>query len=231
MGWPAAVVFDFDGVIADSEPLHLRAFQRVLAEYGATLTPEDYDRHFLGYNDEDGFAAMAERYAIALDDRGVEPLVERKVALMPELLRAPDVLFSGAAESVRRFAQAVPLAIASGAKRPEIELVLDAQGLAGYFHAIVASGETARSKPWPDPYRAAVARLVELGVVAADLAPTRIVAIEDSIWGIESAQAAGLRCVAVATSYPPEKLTVADLVVRQLDDLTIDDLGRLVGAA
>ncbi len=230
MALPAAIVLDFDGVIANSEPLHLQAFQRVLAEGGVRLPAGDYEQYFLGYNDEDGFAAMAERYGLALDERGVAALVARKVALMPELLRAPDVLFPGAAEAVRRFAQTVPLAIASGAKRPEIELVLDAQGLAGYFHAIVASGETPRSKPAPDPYRAAVAHLVELGLVRPEDAPARVVAIEDSTWGIESALAAGLRCVAVTTSYRADALAGADLVVHRLDELTLDDLGRLVEA-
>jgi beta-phosphoglucomutase-like phosphatase (HAD superfamily) len=226
---PAAIVFDFDGVIANTEPLHLRAFQQVLADAGVDLTAEEYYSRYLGYDD----TAMVEQIAI---DRGFElsaderhALLQRKATLMPLLLRSPDVLFEGAAECVRRLAAATPLAIASGALRSEIELVLDAGGLRNCFACIVAAGETREGKPAPDPYQRVIELLAGAGLVAAhDGASRRSVAIEDSHWGIVSARAAGLWCVAVATSYPAEQLTDADLVFPSLDAVRLEALSALV---
>ena len=115
----------------------------------------------------------------------------------------------------------VPLAIASGALRGEIELILDASGLRASFPVIVAAGDAPSGKPAPDLYLAA------LGLLGADA--RRSVAVEDSVWGIESAHAAGMKVVAVATSYPPHRLTSADAVVTVFGDLTLalfDTLAR-----
>lgn len=225
----AAVVFDFDGVLADSEPLHFDGLRAALATRGLDVSKADYYAHFLGYNDEDALSAMAAHYGWRLTTSEVEGLVETKMAHMARLLASPGVMYPDAPDCVRRLSGQVALAIASGAKRQEIELVLDANALASAFHCIVASGETPRSKPSPDPYARAVALLQAGGVVppGADVA-RRCVAIEDSQWGLQSAKGAGLRCVAVTTSYPATELGEADLVVDTLAELTPERLARLV---
>jgi beta-phosphoglucomutase-like phosphatase (HAD superfamily) len=224
----AAVVFDFDGVLADSEPLHLQGLRAALATRGLDVPPADYYAHFLGFNDEDALASMAVHYGWSLTARDIAALVETKMNQMETLLTAPGVLFPEARACVRRFA-GVGLAIASGAKRQEIELVLEANALAGEFDCIVASGETEQSKPSPEPYARAVSLLQELGVVASgpDVA-RRCVAVEDSQWGLQSARGAGLCCVAVTTSYPAAVLADADLVIASLEELTPERLSRLV---
>jgi len=225
---PHAIVFDFDGVLIDSEPLHLRALQQVLAGHGIRLSAEDYYDRFLGYNDEDALRAIGAGYGLPFDEAEILDLANRKAALLPVLLSAPDLLFPGSADRVREFAKHRPVAIASGAKRHEIELVLSAAGLREHFPVIVASLETARSKPAPDPYARAVELLQMKGLVPASPgAAAGCVAIEDSLCGIESARAAGLKCVAVASSYDRIDLAMADLVVERLDDLTLSDLARL----
>jgi beta-phosphoglucomutase len=224
-----AVVFDFDGVLADSEPLHLRGFQAVLHRRGLAVPADDYYDRFLGYNDEDALVAMSEQYGWALSRADVQRIVAEKMKEMARLLASPAVLFAGAAACVRRLGARLPLAIASGAQRDEIELVLRANDLYSEFRAIVASGDTARSKPSPDPYARAVALLQTSGAVAdAPEVTARCVAIEDSQWGIQSAQAAGLRCVAITTSYPAAALEGADAVIDRLEELTIDRLEALV---
>lgn len=227
----AAVIFDFDGVLANSEPIHLDAFRAALATRGWDLPLRDYYDHFLGYNDEEAFAAMAARYAWPLDDRAIADLAQVKLQFTTQLLGQPGVLYPDAPACVRRLAGAVPLAIASGAKREEIELVLAAHGLREAFRAIVASGETAQSKPAPDPYVRAVERLQEDGALPrGNGVACRCVAIEDSRWGLLSAKQAGLRCVGVTTSYAAEELNVADFTIDRLEELTLERLDELAGA-
>jgi beta-phosphoglucomutase len=222
-----AVIFDFDGVIANSEPLHLRAFQAVLAEDGMELSPEDYYSRYLGYDDLGLFQRLGTDRNLAWHERHVAELVARKGVKLQELLHAGAVLFPGAAEFVRRAAAVVPIAIASGALRHEILEVVGGAGLGDLFATVVASGDTAESKPSPQPYRLAFERL--RARTGGQLQPSRTVAIEDSRWGLVSARGAGLRCVGVATSYSAGELPEAELVVGGLADLEVEMLDDLCG--
>ena len=225
---PYAIVFDFDGVLADTEPLHMRTAQLALAEIGVSLSEQDYYSRYLGYDDAGMVARISEDLGLGLDRAAARAVVARKAALMPEALRTHGVLFPGAAACVRRLHPDVPLAIASGALRSEIEQVLDAHGLAGSFRCIVAAGETVRSKPAPDPYARAIELLQAQGAIpASGLAARGAVAIEDSHWGLASARAAGLRCVGVTTSYAAPELSAADLVVATLDEIDLSGLSAL----
>jgi beta-phosphoglucomutase len=141
------------------------------------------------------------------------------------MLEAGSVLFPGAADFIRSAAAAVPIAIASGALRHEIDEIVEAAGLATFFSTIVASGDTPESKPSPAPYLLAFERLRER--FGRDLDPRRCVAIEDSRWGLVSAGGAGLRLVGVTNSYPAHELPEAELIVSGLDALTLPQLDRL----
>ena len=121
-------------------------------------------------------------------------------------------MYPGATACVERLAAEFPLGIASGAHRHEIEAILRAGGLDRYFRFIVASGETPNGKPAPDPYLRAAALH---GLPAA-----ACVAIEDSRWGISSAQTAGMACIGITHSYPAAELTDAETVVSRLDEIT-----------
>ena len=220
-----AIVFDFDGVIADSEPLHLRAFQHTLADEGHVLTAAEYYARYLGFDDVGAFRAFAEERGIAMSDADVGALVARKGVKLQQMMHAGGVLFPGALEFIQTAVAAVPIAIASGALRHEIEEILQAAGVAHLFSAVVASGDTPQSKPSPAPYRLAFERLRQVTGRALD--PGRCVAIEDSRWGLESARGAGLRCVGLTTSYPASELPGAELVVGGLSQLTLPALERL----
>jgi beta-phosphoglucomutase len=220
-----AIVFDFDGVIANSEPLHLQAFQQALATEGIELSAADYYSRYLGYDDVGAFAALASDRGIAMTDRRITELVALKGVKLQEMMHASSVLFPGALDFVQRAAAAVPIAIASGALRHEIDEIVTAAGIATLFTTIVASGDTPQSKPSPAPYALAFRRLREQ--TGRALEPRRCVAIEDSRWGLESAQGAGLRCVGVTNSYPAQELAGAELVVDGLKALTLPALDRL----
>jgi HAD superfamily hydrolase (TIGR01509 family) len=218
---PRAIVFDFDGVIADDEPLHLAAFQRALAADGITITREQYYARYLGFDDR---AAILQ----AFRDAGREPSPARlhdvmaaKAERFLELVRAGAPIFPGVPAFVRDAAGRVPLAIASGALRHEIELILGQAGLADCFAAIVSAEDVREGKPSPEGFLLALARL------PARPRAEQCLAIEDSQPGVEAARRAGMRCVAVTSSYPAEALGAADRVVGSLGELGWDDLAAL----
>ena len=224
-----AIVFDFDGVVANSEPLHLKAFQEALAEEGIALSSDEYYQRYLGYDDVGLLQALARDRDLAWTGRHMTAMVALKGAKLQEMLQAGSVLFDGAAEFIRTAAREVPIAIASGAMRHEILEILQGARLDQLFATIVASGDTPQSKPSPEPYMLAFERLQH--VTSLDLDRRRIIAIEDSRWGLESARGAGLRCVGVTTSYPAGELVGADLVVGGLRELTLDALDGVIGHA
>jgi beta-phosphoglucomutase len=218
-----AVVFDFDGVIADSEPLHYRGFREVLAPSGIDLLEPDYYARYLGYDDVGVFKAIAVDHELAWTPSRIADLVAAKADVLERLEADASILFAGAEAAVRRVADAVPLAIASGAVRREIVRILERQNLSACFRVIVAAEDTPASKPAPDPYL----RAVELLSGTIDgLRPAECAAVEDSAWGLQSARTAGLRTIAVTHTYEREALE-ADLVISSLDELNVAALRRL----
>jgi len=206
--------------------LHLRAYQQVLAPEGITISNDEYFDKYLGYDDVGVFKALGRDKGVPMDDGRVKELMARKSDRYDELSAAGDMLFPGAADFIRTAAAAVPIAIASGALTHEIEEVLDRAGLRSLFKAIVGADQTERSKPHPEPYQTAFDRLRLL--TGRDLIPWRSVAIEDSRWGLASARAADLRCVAVTNTYKADELRPdAELVVAGLHALTLDALDTL----
>ena len=222
-----AIVFDFDGVIADSERLHLRSYQDILAPEGITMSTEDYFNRYLGYDDVGVFKAVGRDQGVAMDERRVSDLIARKGQRYESLAAAGEMLFPGAADFIRAAVAAdVPIAIASGALTHEIEDVLERAGLLALFPVIVGADQTEHSKPHPEPYQAAFARL--RAHTGRDLITWQTAAIEDSRWGLVSARAAELRCVAVTNTYSEAELRAdAELVVAGLQALTLEALDAL----
>lgn len=218
-----AIVFDFDGVIAESEGLHLRAFQDVLATHKVALSGREYAERYLGFDDEGVFRTLAREREWPMEDAVLREMVEQKALRYEQLAALEDLLYPGAARFIREAAGAVPIAVASGALTREIEDVLGRAGIRACFSAVVGADQTSRSKPAPDPYLEALARLES--VSREPLQARRTVAIEDSHWGLESAKAAGLRCVAVTTTYAERELSdAAELTFASLE---VMDLGAL----
>jgi len=222
-----AIVFDFDGVIANSEPLHFRSFRDILAENGVELSQQAYYERYLGYDDRGVFSHVGVEQGLAWSTADVARLVARKAVRLEQLERDTSVLFPGAADAIRRCAAAVPVAIASGALGPEIRRVLDNAGLTAHFAAIVSAEDTPASKPAPDPYQRAVSLLAS-AMNDATLRPSDCAAIEDSRWGLESARAAGLRTVGVTSSYDAAELSLADLIIPSLAELDLAELRLLL---
>jgi beta-phosphoglucomutase len=219
-----AIVFDFDGVIANSEPLHYQAFRAVLEQSGIAFHEKEYYDRYLGYDDIGVFKALAEDRGVSWATDHIAGLVRSKAEKIEQLERHASILFPGADAAIRRAAARVPLAIASGALGVEIRRVLDREGLTSCFKAIVAAEDTPVSKPAADPYQRAVTLLAE--AVGRPIRPPECVAIEDSPWGLQSARAAGLRTIAVAHTYDRTALE-ADAVISSLDELDVGMMERL----
>jgi len=210
-----ALVFDFDGVLADSELLHLRSYQEILGPYGIEMTRDAYWERYLGLDDAGVFAQVAADNHLLFGDEEIELLTLEKGRHFEALISREHVLFPAAAPVVRRLAAEWPVGIASGSLRREIELMLRGAELADVFKFIVSSEDTEYSKPAPDPYVLAAAH--------HGVAPDACLAIEDSHQGLQSARTAGLHTIALAGTYSRASLTpYADLVVDSIEEITVE---------
>jgi HAD superfamily hydrolase (TIGR01509 family) len=210
-----AVIFDFDGVLVDSEPLHYRALRESLIADGITITPEEYAREYLAYADRECIRIAFERHGVPHTAERIEATALRKAQIFDALL-AQVPFFEGARELIADLGRNVPLAIASGALTHEIERILEAGGLRQAFVTIVGADDVSRGKPHPEPYLTAMERLRSR---VPDLDAADCVVFEDSVAGIAAGLAAGMKVVGVAHTYPPAKLQSAHHVVPALKGL------------
>jgi HAD superfamily hydrolase (TIGR01509 family) len=218
-----AVIFDFDGVLVNSEPLHFRSLRECLMDFGVAIDEEEYLRHYLAYDDRGALRLAFERHGVPFDRARLQAAAQTKARIFRQLM--PEIpFFPGARELVRALAGELPLAIASGAQREEIEAILEAGGVRDAFKAVVGAGDVRSSKPHPEPYLAAVSGLARW---ATGLQPEACLAFEDSMPGIAAARAAGMKVIGVSNTYPPAKLSAADRVVDTLSGLDVTDLRRL----
>jgi beta-phosphoglucomutase len=218
-----AVVFDFDGVLVNSEPLHFRALRDALQGAGITITEEEYLREYVAYDDRASIRIALERHGHDAGDDRVTGLAAAKAEVF-ERLMGETPFYPGARELVRGLAAEVPVAIASGARREEIERILHAGGLRDAFVAVVGADDVERTKPHPEPYLRAYAQIAPR---ASGLVPAECLAFEDTIPGIAAARAAGMKVIGVAQTYPAAKLTLAHQVVRALEGLDVAEVRAL----
>jgi beta-phosphoglucomutase len=221
-----AVVFDCDGVLVDSEPLHYEAFQEVLRPFGLSHDYDQYLRRYIGFDDRDAFVEVFRDASRPLDTITLVRLLNEKERALQHLTAKGITTFPGAVRLVRELAaNNVPLAVASGALRHEVKAFLKALGIHECFGIIVAADDVVKSKPDPETYLKAVERLGE-GLQMRDITPMCCIAIEDTPTGIQSARDAGLFVIGIAHSYPGDQLRGAHYVVESLTQL---DVVKMVG--
>ena len=214
----SAVIFDFDGVLANTERLHLAAFRQLFAPKGWRLTEADYLDRYLGYNDHDLLRHFVRDHALPVGDRELAALAEAKRHLYEASLDSHELLFPGAKACVDALRRHYLLAVASGSLHAEIVAILTTGGLIDAFSVIVGADDVAASKPAPDSYLAAATGL--------NVDPTACLAIEDSHWGIDSARAAGMGTIGLTTSSPAATLARADLVLGDIREVSLDVVAR-----
>ena len=221
-----AVIFDFDGVICDSEPLHFQAFNDALAKDGVEIPISKYYRDYLGYTDYECIKIINKNYSIGLDEKGMEDLAKRKCEAFEELVRRNKNIIEGVAELLELLkAESVRMAICSGAIAYDVKIMLEGSDLADYFEFVVSADDVKKGKPDAEGYLLSLEKLND----ACDekIEASECVVIEDSHWGIEAAQKAGMPTVAVTNTYAADEFETADLVVKRLDELTIEQLRGL----
>jgi HAD superfamily hydrolase (TIGR01509 family) len=214
--WPQALLFDFDGVIVNSEPLHFHAFHEVLAEEHIDLAEEEYYRELIGFDDKGAFKHIFEKHDKPLDPKTFLRVMTRKSEAMMELIQGRKYhALPGVEAFVRAVWRTYPLAICSGALREEIEAMLEGINLRDCFHVIVAAEDVTVGKPDPQGYLLTTKLLSEK--IKASLAPADCLVIEDAPTVIRSTRAVGYKVLGVATSYPLEKLSDAHYAVKSLE--------------
>jgi beta-phosphoglucomutase len=213
--WPAAILFDFDGVIVNSEPLHFMAFREVLQAEGIQLDEAEYYRELIGFDDRGGFGHLYKLHNRPIDPKTLSRLMTRKSELVMELIdRRQYQALPGVEELIRGLWRHYPLAICSGALREEIEAMLQGVNLRDCFGAIVAAEDVQTGKPDPSGYMLAMRQVAQ--TLGKSLSPGDCLVVEDAPAVVNSTKGAGFSVLAVTTSHPAEKFERADWVVQSL---------------
>lgn len=218
-----AILFDFDGVIVDSEGIILKLTQQMAALEGWTVSEEDYFRHFLALDDRGVVEYLYRSHGREVDPRRRDELVAWKERTYWEIIRDGLPPMPGAVEFVEKAASRYPLAIASSSLRKEIEHLLVKLGLLEKFAVFATADDCQRSKPDPEVYLKALDRLGRLDAFRVRaLRASECLAIEDAPGGIEAARAAGLKILALVHSRPAEELRRADWVFHEFSEVDLD---------
>jgi HAD superfamily hydrolase (TIGR01509 family) len=224
-----ALLFDFNGVLVDDEPLHLEMFERVLAEEGVTLTREDYYARYLGLDDRGCFAAVLAAAGEPAPLPRLMRLTARKASYYQERIREQGYpFFPGALDLVRgAAAEGRMLGVVSGALREEVFGALRQEGVLALFKTLVTAEDVAEGKPDPEGYRRALLALNTLPPLPERLVhPHEVLAIEDSPAGLDAAAGAGLLTLGLAHTYPLARLAQADAVAERIGNLALAGLER-----
>ncbi len=218
---PEAVIFDFDGVIADTEPLHCDAFRKVLEPLGIRFTWEEYVDTYMGFDDRDAFREAFRRNGRPLDDLRLQELVDAKSVTYQEILRGGVTSYPGTLHWIGALhASGIPLAICSGALRSDIDPILSQLGIAPCFLQVISAEDVRKGKPDPEGYVLAYRKL-SLSRPSTLTAPGKCLAVEDTPAGVDAAKRAGLPVLAVTNSYPAEALSGADTITGSLANVRL----------
>ena len=214
--WPSAVLFDFDGVIVNSEPLHFYAFHKVLEHEKIELGEQEYYKELIGFDDRGAFRHVYEKRKLPLEPKTLLRLMTRKSEVTMELIEEKKYhALPGVEEFVRGLWRHYPLAICSGALREEIEAMLEGVSLRDCFGVIVAAEDVTVGKPDPQGYLMCMKQVGDKAKKA--LKPADCLIVEDAPKVIESVKKAGFSTLAVATSHRTEELAGANWVVNTLE--------------
>ncbi|MBE0537775.1 MAG: HAD family phosphatase [Phycisphaerae bacterium] len=222
-----AVIFDFDGVVADSELLHYKAMHRVVKGRGLDIPKDVHWEKYLGYTDYENVHIVNADYGMGWDEATMAAIVAEKTEIFDRLVNEETAIIDGVVEFVRRLAEAgIPTAVCSGATRKDIVQMLRGTELADAFGPMVTADDVTKGKPDPQGYLLALSRLNN--GTGAKIEAARCVVVEDSHWGLQAAAAAGMHRVAVTNTYAAAHLRpYAEMVVARLDAIEIAELRLL----
>lgn len=220
-----AIVFDFDGVIVDSEPAHYRAFLQIAQPLGLTFSYEQYLKDYVGFDDRDAFRHIFTQLGRpSPDDAQLARLIEDKAQAFEDIVDQGMDTIPGVLDLIAQAkAEGFPIAIASGATRRDIDHILKGLKLSGGFDPIITADLVEYSKPDPTSYALAVKGLAAR-LPALNIQPGDCLAIEDTAAGIASARGAGLMALGLTTTGSADKLGQAQRVIPNLQGVTLEKL-------
>lgn len=204
----AAVIFDMDGVIVDSEPLHKRAFETLFEELGKQHDHGIIFHEYYGRSDRALLKDFIEKHKIPNE---LEDLTQRKLKYFLQYLREHRPVFKELHALLPDLKKKYKLAIASSSQHRVIDVVMEISGLRPHFEVIVGFEDIRFTKPDPEIYFTAAKRL--------GVRPSDCCVIEDAALGVQAAKMAGMTCLGLTTSLPAEKLKRADFVVRDFEQV------------
>ena len=221
-----AVIFDFDGVIVDSELLHYQAFNRILSPLGIEMSTQQYYDKYLGLSDEELLRTVNKERKLPLSEKKLRQLLQEKAVSFKELAVSQASIIEGVPAFLKMLSDnKIPMAICSGALLGEIEMILKGAGLRDYFDVIVSAEQVKKGKPDPEGFLLALKLLNKK--TSQPIKPQDCIVIEDSHWGLEAAKNAGMHPLAVTNTYAAEYLRPADKTVENLAELTLSELNAL----
>lgn len=222
-----AVIFDFDGIIVDTEPLHYQAFQTVLKPYELGYSWQEYLEHYIGFDDRDAFREAFSAKGKQLDNALMSELIAAKAIVFQEIIKTGVTAYPGVVSLLKSLSGVLPLALCSGALAHDIVPILKTLDLEDVFTVTVTADDVAASKPDPQSYALALQRL-GTAYPGHQIRAAQCLAIEDTPAGIASATGAGLHVLAVTNSYEATHLTGASMIVDSLESMTLQSLSAII---
>jgi HAD superfamily hydrolase (TIGR01509 family) len=221
-----AIIFDLDGTLTDTEPLHLDAFNQVLRERGLEIPPEEYFARMVGLDDRDCFTAVLREHGQSAGAEAMAAMIARKTVAYTAMISSREVMRPGAERFVRVCARRFPLMVATGTLRAEAELIFGRAGLRGLFLDVLGAEDAEHGKPAPDIFLATLGRLGYLLRQHDPIKPRQCLVIEDTPAGIAAAHAAGMRVLAIEGTAAAPVLAGADFVAPGFDAIDLDPILR-----
>lgn len=217
---PAAAIFDMDGVLVNSNPFHVEKWIEYLKEKGVSFVEEEVPRKILGMHNDDAFRAY---FGDSMSPEELREEGETLEARFREVFRPHAQPMPGVVALLSELRSAsIPMAVASSGIRSNVEFIAEVLGIRPFFQFLITGDDVSAHKPDPEIYLAAAAKL--------GVAPSQCVAFEDSFPGVGAVKNAGMKCVAIASTFSAEDLqskTGADLIVKGFDELSLDKLRAL----
>ena len=213
----AAVIWDMDGVIADTAPHHLHAWRETFARRGIDFAEADFMRGFGIRND----AIIKNVLGEQTTEAEIEAIAQEKEATFRGIIGHDIKPLPGVLELIRAlYEKGIRMAIASSTVIENIRLIIGSLGITKYFQSVITGHDVTEGKPHPQVFLLAAQKL--------GAKPKNCLVIEDAVAGIKAAKGAGMYCVAITSSHPREKLKEADLIVDTLEEVTIKNLEKLL---
>lgn len=221
-----AIIFDLDGTIADTEPLHYDAFAQVLRGQGIELTLKDYTERLIGYDDRGCFETLLSEAGHSIEDAAIKQLIDQKASIYGRMIAIREVIYPGAADFVRRCAERFPLMLVTGTLRHEAEAILGSSGLRKFFVDVIAAEDVAHGKPAPDGFLIGLGRLGFMLRPHPSINADECLVFEDTVAGVTAARTAGMHIAAFCQTATAEQLKDAELTLPAIRQADLDEILR-----